>query len=495
MTEQVNHFVSEEHPHTQLFEMREPSGCVVYRTDSMEQAVCSPEVGALLRAVLSGDAAAEELPEEVRRFVFDPTPGPPLSETHRPATSTEHLDTLYVMPTLDCQLRCTYCRITRQQGQQEGFRLSPEAARKAIDRFLDREPGGEQRNVTFFGGEPLLVPDTVFSAIAHIRSKPYADTTRIMIQTNAVAIDDAAAEFLAANDVFVLVSLDGPADVQDRHRVFASGAGSYEQTVRGYRTAQRHGCRVGISATVTKETADWFASSFAELLDELRPDEFGIGTHLHPLSRARSPHQCTPEQAAEILVNAYVAARERGIPFIQMSQRIVPFVTGVRRRYSCAGCGGKVVVAPNGTAGICEYNAPEGRSFVPLEHFSADTVPDFPQWATRSPLETSECLRCPALAVCGGGCAYDSQIIMGDALKFDPWLCRTNVLVVHWMARELLSRLGHSLNDGGFHVVTRQERAALLGNIPADIPVASPADAADRDPCEECACAGKCCSD
>jgi uncharacterized protein len=492
VTDHVNHFVSDNHPHTHLFEISDPPGWVIYRTDTMEQAACSPRVGEHVKAVLSGKAGPDILPEDVRRFVFDESSAPlldELSETLRPATSTDHLNTLYVMPTLDCQLRCGYCRIIRRQGHQAGFRLSPEVACAAIDRFLGEKPDGVKRTVVLFGGEPLLVPETVFAAIRRVRSGPGGDHAKVMLQTNAIAIDDKTAEFLAAHDVFVMASIDGPEHIHNHHRTLANGKGSYERTVEGYMNARRHGCRVGISSTVTKETADWFESSFADFLDDLRPDEFGLGTHLHPLSDGRSPHQCSPEQAARIFTNAFLAARERGIPFIQMCQKVQPFVIGRRRRYSCAGCAGKVVVAPNGTAGLCEYNAAEGHSFVALEDFSSDTVADFSRWANRSPLETPQCLKCPAIAICGGGCAYDSQMIMGDALKFDPWFCETNVFVAQWMMRDLLVHSRDSLGDRGFHLLTRQERAAILGRIPAEDQEALPPGDCT---CEECVCSRKC---
>jgi radical SAM protein with 4Fe4S-binding SPASM domain len=175
-----------------------------------------------------------------------------------------------------------------------------------------------------------------------------------------------------------------------------------------------------------------------------------------------------PEAAARILVETYLAARRLGIYHHQMCERIGPFVNGTWRRYSCAGCGGKVVVAPNGEAGICEYNAGDGRSYVPLAEFSADAVSDFLSWAGRSPLDTKECVQCPALATCGGGCAYDSQELLGDALAFDTWLCETNVAVVRWLMQDLLAQLQERLRGRDFHVVTAAERALVLGGVALD---------------------------
>jgi hypothetical protein len=113
------------------------------------------------------------------------------------------VNTLYLVPTMDCHLKCGYCRIVRKQGQQAGFRLSPQEAREAIDHVLGRAPSGAKRTLVLFGGEPLLVPETVFAAISHVRQGPESANTDIMLQTNGIAIDDETAEFLAANDVFI----------------------------------------------------------------------------------------------------------------------------------------------------------------------------------------------------------------------------------------------------------------------------------------------------
>ena len=467
-SEDVAHSTFEGHPYTHLFTAPDSDVSVVFRVDLMQQAICSPRGLELVKAVLSGKASPDALPSGVRDLVCGAGPESPISANSPARAGIEHVQALFVVPTLDCQLRCKYCRITRQQGHQSGHRLSPQSARDAIDRVLGRVPSGTRRTLVLFGGEPLLVPDTVFAAISHAREAPEGHNTDIMLQTNGMAIDVPTARFLAEHDVFVLLSLDGVADVHDENRVLAGGGGSYARSVQGYRNAKAHGCRLGISATVTKATEDRFVSSFQAMLADLLPDACGAVTHLHPLTTGRSPFQCSPAVATAVLRETFLAARGMGIYHQQMCERIAPFVSGTWRRYACAGCGGKVVVAPDGSAGICEYNAGDGRSYVPLDEFSADTVTEFLQWAARSPLDTRECMRCAALPTCGGGCAYDSQELMGDALKFDPWLCETNVDVVRWLMRDLASHLRDRVRSHDFHVVTPEERALVIGRIPSD---------------------------
>ncbi len=478
--EQVTHTRFEGHPYTHLFSS--PAGAVIFRVDAMQQVVCSPRGAELARAALSGERSPEALPAQVREVLWGEPADPPVAPEGAGGPARDYTHTLYLMPTLDCQLRCGYCRITRRPGRQAGWQMTPEFARAAVDRVFAQGTSQGRRTVVFFGGEPLLARDTVLSAITHIRAGPERDNTDITLQTNGIAVDEVTAEFLAANDVFVLASIDGVREVHDSHRRFSTGEGSYEASVAGYHRAKRAGCRVGISATLTAETAEGFVESFEEMLDGLAPDECGVGTHLHPLASGRSPHQASPEAAAHVLTATYAAARQRGVFHQQMCQRLEPIVKGTWRRYACAGCAGKVVVAPNGEAGVCEYNASEGRSYVPLDEFSPDTAPDLTRWAGRSPLNVRECLACPALPTCGGGCAYDSQEILGDALRFDPWLCETNVRIVGWAMQDLFAHLQGRLRDGDFHVVTPQERAGLLGRISLDRRTPGPR-VADGDRC------------
>ena len=167
--EQVIHCAFEGHPHTHLYTMSDPAGAVVFRTDLMKQVVCSAHGGELVRAVLSGEASPDTLPSDVRDLIASPSSGLPGSASSTARTGMHDVKTLYLIPTMDCQLGCGYCRIVRKQGQQAGFRLSPQEARDAIDHVLGRTPSGAKRTLALFGGEPLLVPKTVFAAISHVR--------------------------------------------------------------------------------------------------------------------------------------------------------------------------------------------------------------------------------------------------------------------------------------------------------------------------------------
>ena len=74
-------------------------------------------------------------------------------------------------------------------------------------------------------------------------------------------------------------------------------------------------------------------------------------------------------------------------------------------------------------------------------------------------------MSCSALPTCGGGCAYDSQMHLGDPLKFDPWLCETNIQIIQWLMQDLRFHLQCAEPGKDFYEVTQGERALVLGSI------------------------------
>ncbi len=53
------------------------------------------------------------------------------------------------------------------------------------------------------------------------------------ITTNGTLLTREIAGFLKENGVTVCLSIDGPREIQDRNRPYASGRGSYEDVTRG----------------------------------------------------------------------------------------------------------------------------------------------------------------------------------------------------------------------------------------------------------------------
>jgi uncharacterized protein len=63
----------------------------------------------------------------------------------------------------------------------------------------------------------------------------------------------------------------------------------------------------------------------------------------------------------------------------------------------------------------------------PLEH------PLFQEWFERFPLKFDECIDCPAISICGGGCAVSALRDAGSIWRIDRRTCRQVKPIHEWL--------------------------------------------------------------
>jgi uncharacterized protein len=202
-------------------------------------------------------------------------------------------DFLGLIPTRGCNLACAYC----------GFLTGPEAeqvmdlrlAKQAVDWYLEtvKEAGQREAAVHFFGGEPLVEAEVVDLAYhaAVLKGAELGCTVRFETATNGV-YSEARCQWLADSFDGVILSLDGPANVQDRHRARHDERGSYEAVARSAHILSAGQAELSIRACVTAatvdripETAAWLCHEFAPMavsFEPLQPTEASRAAGLRP---------------------------------------------------------------------------------------------------------------------------------------------------------------------------------------------------------------------
>jgi uncharacterized protein len=86
--------------------------------------------------------------------------------------------------------------------------------------------------IIFHGGEPLLFGADRLSRMAgSFRAAMPRVQVDFGVQTNGTLLDDAALDVLAAADIGVSISVDGPQEANDRHRLTTGGRSSHDATV------------------------------------------------------------------------------------------------------------------------------------------------------------------------------------------------------------------------------------------------------------------------
>jgi His-Xaa-Ser system radical SAM maturase HxsB len=129
-----------------------------------------------------------------------------------------HLSYVILVPSLRCDLSCSYCQVSRASETAIGYDWS-EATLAATLSYLDRE-GGDSIQIEFQGGEPSLRMDLV-EEVARFARKRFTHP-RFVICTNLSRLDHDLLRFIANEDVLVSTSLDGPAWLHRSQRTGSS---------------------------------------------------------------------------------------------------------------------------------------------------------------------------------------------------------------------------------------------------------------------------------
>lgn len=138
---------------------------------------------------------------------------------------------LTIAPTLACNFSCRYCYAPRR-----GLTMDRRTADSVV-RFIERlGKGTRELHVNWLGGEPLLALDTVLRIEGELRAR-LAIPISSKIITNGSLLSPSTIRKLAEGGISkVIVSIDGPPDVQRARRIWREGD-SFTQVLRNVELA------------------------------------------------------------------------------------------------------------------------------------------------------------------------------------------------------------------------------------------------------------------
>jgi sulfatase maturation enzyme AslB (radical SAM superfamily) len=101
---------------------------------------------------------------------------------------------------------------------------------KAAAEFLIKN--AEETNVTpsinFFGGEPMLMWDSIIVPLTNWIRNEYKKPFSRGITTNGTLLNEEKVQFLKNNGIGLLLSIDGDKETQDYNRPYVNGEGSFD---------------------------------------------------------------------------------------------------------------------------------------------------------------------------------------------------------------------------------------------------------------------------
>ncbi len=163
-----------------------------------------------------------------------------LSE-HRPESiehpTTNSLDTLLsrnlslltIQLTQNCNLRCSYCPYTSNDGTNRTHSnksIDISTAQKAILFLKEHSVDSEYVTIGFYGGEPILETKALKEIVNYSKNIFYGKRVRYTITTNGTLLDNEMLKFLEEHNFDLMFSMDGPQDINDINRKYAGSSNS-----------------------------------------------------------------------------------------------------------------------------------------------------------------------------------------------------------------------------------------------------------------------------
>ncbi len=140
--------------------------------------------------------------------------------------SKEHLH-LTIMPTEQCNFRCTYCYEDFQLG-----RMSTQTINDIIDLVKANASDLKHLYLSFFGGEPLLEKHIIYTILARIQAIQNRHPFDIQgdVTTNGSLLTVPCLKKISSAGVQIFhISLDGVDRTHDRTRKYQNGTGSFNK--------------------------------------------------------------------------------------------------------------------------------------------------------------------------------------------------------------------------------------------------------------------------
>jgi uncharacterized protein len=341
---------------------------------------------------------------------------------------------LVLKATRRCNLRCQYCHDWRSGRESD---MSFETAARVIASVL-RHPSVTTVLCTWHGGEPTLLPLDFYRRVlnAQARLRREGQKLRNGIQTNGTLLNNERCQFLADNDFYVGVSVDGPQSLQDMQRPFISGRGSSETVYRGLRLLQDWGIDHGVLMVVDRATIELGPRALFEFLLRLGAKRVGLNAarptndpnffDLPPAQRRTSPaHYISQGEATAFflgLYEEYEKHRNAGIEIRNFEALRRRINGGSAQICTLAGAciGRHFLVEANGDFAHCDLFVGD-PAYTLGNVYTSDFAAILQSEATVR-LQRIEAARerkmagCPHYAVCNGGCPHDRY----TAMRYDP---------------------------------------------------------------------------
>ena len=412
----------------------------------------------IIPRILDGQLSAEEEGSLLDKRIIAPSEDDwrvkslSLQLQQRYLPTKRSIDYLILVPTLRCNLACSYCQVSRAPENASGFDWDEEDLSN-LQLFFEKYVG-DRVKIEFQGGEISLRPDLI-AAVEKI-AEDHCTEVELVACTNLYEIKPEFEAFFTKHNFYISTSLDGDVEAMLLNRTpDLNGAIKNIQNIRY--VIDTYGIeKISFLPTITEAT-----KKEPEKLIDLYAEFGASGIFLRPVNYMGFARKKHLEAAAEFsnwsdfyeaalnhirLVNRsqyfeemYVADLVRTI-FSGAEGAMVDFRTPSRFLHSYA------VIDFDGTI----YPSDEARMLTRTRHvdLSVGSLKDGLDEAKITLLNSSalnetnpDCIHCAYMPFCGIDTIDDlSRYNRIDIPKADTWFCNKQMFLFDWIFEKVKSR-------------------------------------------------------
>ena len=350
---------------------------------------------------------------------------------------------LIVKATRLCNLRCSYCHDWRAgKNQTMDFSVMAKTIASALS-----DPENDAVEFIWHGGEPTVLPFSFYEKVLYVQSlfqRPGQMVTNL-IQTNGTRITIHWAQFLHDNKFLVGISLDGPPEIHDRNRRYASGKSSFRDVVSSIATLRKYSIPISVLMVINDDALKMGPKTIFDFFLDLDIKSYG----LLPATPANLPNTIAgtiipgyvdPPSMCKFLIELYDIWRRHGDSTIRIREleTIIHSLQGDISSYCtlAGGCiGNYFMVEPNGTIMHCDLF--EGDSRYNLGNILND---DFTAMRKGNQLKTlyvanmkelEQMRTCEEFSICNGWCPHERYLSSRHNLSHKTSCCGLKELIQH----------------------------------------------------------------
>jgi uncharacterized protein len=166
---------------------------------------------------------------------------------------------LFVKPVgAECNLHCRYCYYLEKSNLNgESGLMDDEVLERYISSHLEA-CADEMVNFSWHGGEPLLAGIEFFRKAITLQKKYMPAGVRVNngIQTNGTLLNDEWCRFIAEENFFVGISIDGPQELHNKFRLNREGYPSFSRAVNGYKLLKKNNIIPEVLCVINSENVN-----------------------------------------------------------------------------------------------------------------------------------------------------------------------------------------------------------------------------------------------